>query len=149
VNPNLLGNQKEISEEEYTQLIKKLEQKSNILMNDYVYAAYYEEISKDINTFKGRKIKLKGIIYKDDGLSHNQLVISRFLITHCVANIIGFLSEFTEPSSLEKDTWVEAEGVIGITTFNGAELPLIKITDWKKINEPKKPYLYPISIKIL
>jgi putative membrane protein len=136
-------------QEEYAHLIKKLEQKSNILMNDYVYAAYYEEISKDINTFKGRKIKLKGIIYKDDGLSHNQLVISSFLITHSVANIIGFLSEFTEPSSLEKDTWVEAEGVIGFTTFNGAELPLIKITDWKKINEPKKPYLYPISIKIL
>ncbi|MGF6949765.1 uncharacterized membrane protein YcgQ (UPF0703/DUF1980 family) [Neobacillus sp. B4I6] len=40
-------------QEEYAHLIKKLEQKSNIVMNDYVYAAYYEEISKDINKFKG------------------------------------------------------------------------------------------------
>ncbi|WP_429465445.1 hypothetical protein [Neobacillus sp. B4I6] len=85
-------------------------------------------------------------------MSQNQLVISRFLITHCVADasIIGFVSEFSEPSpSLEKDTWVEAEGVLDITTFNGTELPLIKITGLKKINEPEKPYLYPISIKIL
>ncbi|MBT2696139.1 TIGR03943 family protein [Bacillus sp. ISL-40] len=151
VDPNLLENQKDISEEEYAQLIKKLEQKSNIVMNDYVFAAYYEEISKDINKFKGRKIKLKGFIYKEDGLSHNHIVISRFLITHCVADasIIGFLSEFSEPSSLVKDTWVEAEGVLDITTFNGTELPLIKITGLKKINEPEKPYLYPISIKIL
>ncbi|WP_308161968.1 TIGR03943 family protein [Bacillus sp. ISL-75] len=152
VDLNLLEYQKEISKEEYAYLTKKLEQKSNIVMNDYVYAAYFEEISKDINKFKGRKIKLKGFIYKEAGLSQNQLVISRFLITHCVADasIIGFLSEFSEPSpSLEKDTWVEAEGVLDSTTFNGNELPLIKITGLKKINEPEKPYLYPISIKIL
>jgi putative membrane protein len=78
-------------------------------------------------------------------------VLSRFLITHCVADasIIGFISELPEASSLKENTWIEVKGVLDTTNFNGTELPIIKITTWKKINEPKEPYLYPISVKIL
>jgi putative membrane protein len=146
-----LANLEEISKKEYDQLIQKLEKSPNIKMNDYLYSTYYEEISKDINKFKGRKIALKGFVYKEEGFKQNQLVISRFMITHCVADssIIGFLAELPEASSLKEDTWVEATGVLDITTYNGTELPLIKITDWKKTSEPKEPYLYPISVKIL
>jgi putative membrane protein len=146
-----LANQEEISKEEFNQLIQKLNQSPNIEMNDYVYASYYEEISKDINKYKGRQIELKGFVYKEDGFEQNQLVISRFLITHCVADasIIGFLSELPEASSLKEDTWIEANGVLDVTTYNGTELPIIKITNWKKTSEPKEPYLYPISVKIL
>lgn len=151
VDPSLLENQKEISKGEYEQLLSQLKQSQSIEMSDYVYAAYYEEMSRDISKFKGRTIKLKGFVYKEDGLASNQLVISRFLITHCVADasIIGFLSEFNEASSLDKDTWIEAEGVLDTTTYNGTELPVVKITSWKKIAEPNEPYLYPISVKVL
>ena len=139
-----------ITNEEYDQLIQKLEQSANIQMDDYVYNAYYEEISKDLNKYIGRTIELKGFVYKEDGFSQDQLVISRFLITHCVADasIIGFLTEFSEASTLEMDTWIEAEGVIEMTTYNGSELPIIKITNWSKTSEPEEPYLYPINVKI-
>lgn len=150
-DPNLSENQMEMSEEEYNQLIKQLELQSTIEMKDYVYAAFYDEISMDLDKFKGKKIKIKGFVYKEEGLPLNQLVISRFLITHCVADasIIGFLSEFSDVPPLDQDAWIEAEGVLDITTYNGAVLPLIKITDWKKINEPKTPYVYPISVRII
>ncbi|TWE08101.1 putative membrane protein [Neobacillus bataviensis] len=146
-----LKNQREISVEEYNELVKQLEQKKTIEMNDYVYAAYYDEIGMDVGKYKGKKIKLKGFVYKEKELSKNQLVISRFLITHCVADasIIGFLSEVSKDPALENDTWIEAEGVLDVTSYNGTELPLIKIIDWKIINEPEKPYLYPINIKIM
>lgn len=150
-DPINLENEKIISEEEYNELVKQLELKNTIEMNDDVYAAYYDEIGMDISKYKGKKIKLTGFVYKEKELSQNQLVLSRFLITHCVADasIIGFLSEFSEAPSLDNDTWIEAEGVLDVTTYNGTELPLIKITNWKKINEPETPYLYPISIKIM
>ncbi|PLT31160.1 TIGR03943 family putative permease subunit [Peribacillus deserti] len=146
-----LASREEVSKEKYDQLIKKLQQSPKIKMNDYVYAAYYEEISKDIKKFKGRKIELKGFVYKEDGFGPNQLVISRFLITHCVADasIIGFLSEIPDASSLKEDTWIEATGILDVTTYNGTELPTIKITDLKKTSEPKEPYLYPINVKLL
>jgi putative membrane protein len=149
--PINMEDKKIISEEEYNKLVKQLEQKNTIEMNDYVYAAFYDEIGMDVGKYKGKKIKLKGFVYKEKELSQNQLVLSRFLITHCVADasIIGFLSEFSEAPLLDNDTWIEAEGVLDVTTYNGTELPLIKITNWKKVKEPETPYLYPISIKIL
>lgn len=146
-----LENQKEMSSEEYEQLKQKLGQSPNIVMNDSVYATYYDEIYLDIKKYKGRQIQLKGFVYKEDGLEPNQLVLSRFLITHCVADasIIGFLSELPEASSLQEDSWIEANGVLNISTYNGIDLPVIKITNWKIISEPKEPYIYPIGIRLL
>ncbi|RSK26179.1 TIGR03943 family protein [Bacillus sp. HMF5848] len=149
-DPNLT-NQPEISKDELNELIRKLEKSTTIDMNDYVYSTYYEEISKDLAKYEGREIELKGFVYKEEGIPNNQLVIARFLITHCVADasIIGFLSEFAEAESIQTDTWLEAKGVLEITTYNGIELPLVKITAWKVIDQPKEPYLYPINVRIL
>ncbi|TDL60096.1 TIGR03943 family protein [Rhodococcus qingshengii] len=139
------------TKDEYNQLIQHLLQSSTIKMNDDIFSTYYDEIQTDIEKFKGREIELKGFVYKEEGLEQDQLVLSRFLITHCVADasIIGFISELPEASSLKENTWIEVKGVLDTTNFNGTELPIIKITTWKKINEPKEPYLYPISVKIL
>jgi putative membrane protein len=147
----LIDSQQEISKDEFNQLIQKLEQSPTIKMNDFVYNTYYEEISKDIGKYKGRKIQLTGFVYKEEGFQPNQLVLSRFLITHCVADasIVGFLSEFNEASVIDEDTWIEATGELEITTYDGFELPYLKITEWKEIREPKEPYIYPITIKIL
>jgi putative membrane protein len=150
INPNIME-QNSISEEEYDQLTQRLSASSNIVMNDAMFSTYYDEIKVDIQKFKGKQIALKGFVYKENGFNKNQLVISRFLITHCVADasIIGFLSEFPEASTVKEDTWIEANGVLDIATYNGTELPIIKITDWIQISEPKEPYLYPLSIKIM
>ncbi|WP_342431119.1 TIGR03943 family protein [Neobacillus sp. FSL H8-0543] len=137
--------------EQYEQLIQQLEQSSTIEMKDHVFSTYYEEMHMDLDKFKGREINLKGFVYKEDGLEKNQLVLARFLITHCVADagIVGFISELPEASSIEVNTWIEAKGVLDTTNYNGTKFPIIKITNWKVIDEPKEPYLYPISVKVL
>ena len=90
-------------------------------------------------------------MYKEDGLEQDQLVISRFLITHCVADasIIGFLSELPEAASIQEDSWIEVNGILDMTTSNGLDLPIIKISNWKIIGEPNEPYLYPITIRLI
>lgn len=150
-DPNLSDEKYELSEDEYDTLVQQLETISTIIMDDYLYNLYYEEISKGVNKYKGRTITLNGFVYKEDGFTQQQLVISRFLITHCVADagIVGFLSEFDEASALAEDTWIEATGILDVTTYNGAQLPLIKITDWKTIDQPEEPYLYPLTVKLL
>ncbi|MEH7255247.1 TIGR03943 family protein [Neobacillus niacini] len=137
--------------EEYEQLIQQLEQSSTIEMNDNVFSTFYEEMHMDLDKYKGREINLKGFVYKEDGLEKNQLVLARFLITHCVADagIVGFISELPEASSIEVNTWIEAKGVLDTINYNGTKFPIIKITNWKVIDEPKEPYLYPISVKVL
>lgn len=141
----------EISNEEFEQLKKDLYSAPAIKMDDKVFSLYYEEISKDIDKFIGREIEFQGFIYKEEGLASNQLVISRFLITHCVADasMIGFLSEMEEASKLYDNMWVKVSGVIDKAAYNGTEMPMIKIKEWKEIEEPFIPYLYPLTIKIL
>jgi putative membrane protein len=151
IDPSRICDPKVFTKEEYEQLKQQLEQSSTIEMNDNIFSTYYDEIHMDLNKYKGREIELKGFVYKEDGLEQDQLVLARFMITHCVADagIIGFISELPDAPSLEENTWVEAKGVLDTTTFNGVELPIIRITNWKKINEPKEPYLYPVSVKVL
>jgi putative membrane protein len=151
IDQSRISDPKVYTEEEYDQLKQQLEHSSTIEMNDTTFSTYYDEIQMDLEKFKGREVKLKGFVYKEDGLEQNQLVIARFMITHCVADagIIGFISELPEASSIVVNTWIEAEGTMDTTTYNGTEIPIIKITNWKKINEPKVPYLYPVNVKLL
>jgi putative membrane protein len=142
------GYENEKSEAEYEKLMKQLEESPLIDFNESIFSTYYEEISSNIDKFQGRKVSLNGFVYKEEGFSENQLVVSRFLVTHCVADasIIGFLSEFPEASKIEKDTWIKVEGVIQNSTYMDTPIPLIKVTKWQEIKEPESPYLYPISI---
>ena len=150
IDPALTDGSNEITKEENEEIIRGLEKASTIKMDDRVYNTYYEEISRDIKSYVGRTIEVKGFVYKEEGFSPNQLVISRFLVSHCIADasIIGFLTEFSEASSLEVDTWIEAKGIVEMTTYNGVEMPMIKVTSWNTISEPEKPYLYPLSIRL-
>jgi putative membrane protein len=143
--------EEEITEKEYKELKQNLAQNPSITMNDNVYSTYHDEIMRAPAKYIGREIELKGFIYKEDELKADQFVIARFLITHCVADasIIGFLSEFPEATTLQQNTWIEAKGVLDISTFNGIEFPVIKIKKLKELREPEEPYLYPLTIRNL
>jgi putative membrane protein len=143
------GFENQMTDEEYNKKIKELETGSTIIFNDSIYSSYYEEISSDIDKFQGRKVSLYGFVYKEEGFAEDQLVVSRFLVTHCVADasIIGFLSEFPDAATIEKDTWIKIEGVIETGSYMDTPIPLVKVSKWEITEEPAVPYLYPVTIK--
>ncbi|MBM7570863.1 TIGR03943 family putative permease subunit [Aquibacillus albus] len=148
-DPNLYSNT--VTQDTYQQIIDQLKEVDTIEMTDQVYATYYEAINMDLAKFEGKEISINGFVYKEDGFAKNQLVVGRYLITHCVADasIIGFLSEFNGGvESISEDTWLEVTGTIHIKEYNGVELPTISVTESKEIEEPEQPYLYPLNIKI-
>ncbi|MCQ6275845.1 TIGR03943 family protein [Bacillus sp. V3B] len=146
----VLPNNNYFSKEEYDEKMRKLDELEVIQMKEDIFASYYQTISNDPKDFQGRKVKVSGFVYKEEGIGANQLVISRFIITHCIADasIIGLLTEFEQASEYQQDTWLEIEGTIDVTSFNGVELPLIKAAKWKVIEEPTEPYIYPILTKM-
>ena len=148
-NAIITGYENEKSEEEYDKLMKQLENSSSIDFNDSIFSTYYEEISSNIDKYQGRNVSMKGFVYKEEGFSENQLVVSRFLVTHCVADasIIGFLSEFPDAAKIKKDTWIKIEGVIETGSYLDTPIPLLRVSKWEEIEEPEVPYLYPISIR--
>ncbi|EZP76758.1 hypothetical protein H839_09188 [Parageobacillus genomosp. 1] len=146
-----LPNDNYFSQGEYHQRMEQLKKQNVIEMKEDVFAPYYEEIENHPKSYRGKKIKVSGFVYKEAGLSPHQLVISRFLITHCLADasIIGILTEFEKASLYKPNTWMEIEGTLQITKYNGVEVPVIKADKWKVIPQPSQPYIYPVLIKIL
>ncbi len=78
-------------------------------MNEKMYAVYYDEISRDIKQYKGKEISFNEFVYKEDAFAENQLVIGRYLITHCVAeaSIVGFLSEIEKAGTVPENTSIK------------------------------------------
>ncbi|MEK5060393.1 TIGR03943 family protein [Paenibacillus sp. FSL H7-0326] len=140
-----------VSRDEFNQMMSDLEDKQSIVMEEHIFASYFERIANTPDEYAGRSIQLSGFVFRDEELSDNQLVISRFLITHCIADaaLIGFLAEFPQAARLDEDTWIEATGVIDTTVHNGTRLPMIRITEWKESAAPDQPYVYPLSVRIL
>nr|WP_106779548.1 TIGR03943 family protein [Lysinibacillus timonensis] len=141
-----LPNNNYLSNNDYEEKLNALEVSEVIQMSDDMYGSYYSAINENPREYVGRKIKVNGFVYKEEGLTTNQLVISRFMITHCIADasILGFLTEFEEANTYEEDTWIEIEGVLDVALYNGYELPIIRTSEVKVIEEPIEPYVYPV-----
>ncbi|WP_027955551.1 TIGR03943 family putative permease subunit [Halobacillus kuroshimensis] len=145
-----IPNNNYLTDEEYEQRMDRLNQ-DDIQMNEDIYASYYQEIQDNPHRYKGRTIQIKGFVYKEEGLESNQLVVARFLITHCVADarVIGLLSESNEAGSLSENTWVEVNGRIDVQNYNGVDIPFIEVKEINQIPEPANPYIFPILTKVL
>ena len=146
-----MENNNYFSENEYDKAMEGLHKSDVIQMDENIYGAYYEEIDANPKAFVGKKFKINGFVYREQNLGPNQLVLARFYMVHCVADtsVIGFLNEFEEAGKLEEDTWLEIEGTLDITTYNGFELPVIKVDNWTVIEEPDDPYIYPPLIQLV
>lgn len=132
----------------YTEKINEMKSEPQIQMAnaDRNFVSKYDTISLYPEQFKGMPIEMMGFVYKEEGLmKSNQLVLSRFIITHCVADagLLGFLAQMDEASQLEKDTWIQVKGTLDLTTYGDMELPIIKVREWKVVDPPKDPYVYP------
>ncbi|WP_042221131.1 TIGR03943 family putative permease subunit [Oceanobacillus manasiensis] len=148
-DPNLLTNT--MTMEEYESSMEALRKTKDITMSEELYSVYYQQINQEPEVFVGKKITLQGFVYKEEGFSDNEMVLSRFLITHCIADagVVGFLSQLDGANELAEDTWVEATGELRLQEYEGKEIPTIHITDWKIIEQPSQPYVYPIQIQYL
>lgn len=143
---NPVPNNNYMSEEELDDKKKLLQASETIEMKEDIFGSYYGSINKAPQDYIGRKIKMSGFVFKEEGFASDQLVLSRFMITHCLADasVLGFLTQFEEASIFEEDTWLEMEGVLDVTTYDGYEMPIIKATSWKVIDEPAEPYVFPV-----
>lgn len=141
-----LVNNNYLSEEELEEKAGVLEESEVIEMDSDIFSSYYAKINDNPQFYAGRTIKMSGFVFKEGEFTSNQLVLSRFLITHCIADasVIGFLTELEGADTLEQDTWVEIEGVMSVGSYDGYELPVVKVSSWSVIDEPSEPYIFPI-----
>ncbi|MFN2745714.1 MULTISPECIES: TIGR03943 family putative permease subunit [Bacillus] len=148
--PEIENESSDIPKTAYDRKMAQFQQQNPLLMKDDLFADYYDEINENLDDYIGKHIKVKGFVHKEPGLKADQLVVSRFLITHCIADasLIGLLAEWDGAEHIKRDTWVELEGILGKASYQGTVIPIIQAKQWKTVQEPKHPYVYPVSINM-
>lgn len=102
--------------------------------------AMYENTSHFID----KTIQLKGFVYRPNSLKANQFMVVRFEITCCAADGMpsGLLVEWNDASVFTNNTWVEAEGKIRESSYEGVKIPLLQATKISRIAPLPNPYVY-------
>lgn len=126
-------------------LAQKLSQMTTINVTDRNYSEIVFEISQYPKDYIGKKIAMTGFVFRSPGLASNQLSLVRYVIMCCTADSLpyGLMCETTEAQKYPNGSWLSIQGVIIMSTYEGKDVPAIKITSSKQIKEPTDPYVFP------
>ena len=108
------------------------------------YTNILKTVHENIDTYVGKKINFIGYIYRVLDLDENQFILSRDMIVSSdyKSVVVGFLCEYNRAKEFEDNTWVEITGEITKGDYHG-DMPIIKITDIKRVDKPNEEYVYP------
>lgn len=108
------------------------------------YTDVLKAVHENLNSYIGQQIIFSGYIYKIYDFSDSQFVLARDMIidSNNQTLVVGFLCNYNDISSYEPGSWVEITGTITKGDYNG-EIPILEITEIKKIEKPTDEYVYP------
>lgn len=108
------------------------------------YTNILKTVHENIDNYVGININFTGYIYRVSDLNNNQFVLARDMLissnSQCV--VVGFLCESENAKDFDNDTWVNITGKITKGNYHG-DMPIIKITEIKKVDKPNEEYVYP------
>jgi putative membrane protein len=120
-----------------------------IVIDDKNYLQVMNKLYQDISKYKGKKISIKGFVYRDTDFSQDNFVAARMVLSCCAADaeVVGFMCKYNESNKLAKDKWVHITGVLEEGYINSKKgekvsIPLIKVEKVINIEEPANKYIY-------
>lgn len=103
------------------------------------------EISgSDLNQFAGRAARVRGFVYRDERFPTGTFLVSRFLLSCCVADAapIGLAVRWPEADFLDDDAWVWVSGQFAVEDFLDERVPVLVAAEVTPAEQPAQPYLY-------
>ncbi|MDQ0256341.1 putative membrane protein [Evansella vedderi] len=112
-----------------------------LILNNLNFSVYVNNILTYPEFFDGKPLVLEGFILVGD----DHPFLARFLVTHCVADahVTGLLLSSDDNNLRNANDWVKVYGLVDTIENNGQVLPIIQVKEWKQIDQPKIPYVYP------
>ncbi|MCM8711367.1 TIGR03943 family protein [Clostridium sp. SYSU_GA19001] len=113
---------------------------NTIEFNAKNYIHYLEELSSNIEKHKGKKVKISGFAYKEENLNKNEFMLFRILINCCAADsqVFGIMCNWDKAEVLEKDSWVNVEGILKVKDNR----PFILVKKLERAEKPVNTYIY-------
>lgn len=99
----------------------------------------------DPAAFDGQKATVVGFVYRDEAFASDQFMVSRFIVSCCVADatVLGLVVSWPGSAALPLDTWVEVHGTFRQRRFEGTSKPILIADSVTPTVAPGQPYLYP------
>ncbi|NET36398.1 MAG: TIGR03943 family protein [Cyanothece sp. SIO1E1] len=97
------------------------------------------------DAYTGQKVNVQGFVIHPPGLPESHLLISRFVITCCAADVypIGLPVKLAvNRSTYPPDTWLQVAGEMITETLDNQRQLVIEASSIEEISEPKNPYEY-------
>lgn len=126
-------------------IVQEMVNKSILTLTNDNFASYLTTITSYPQYFIGKEIELEGFILEEDCHANSRTVITRFLVTHCVADAhaIGLVIEDGVASGMEENKWIYVKGKLDVSNSDEMGIPVIKVNSWREIQVPADPYIYP------
>jgi uncharacterized repeat protein (TIGR03943 family) len=98
----------------------------------------------DLNRFAGRSARVRGFVYRDERFPTGTFMVSRFLLSCCVADAapIGLAVRWPDADFLDDDAWVWVSGEFAVETFLDERVPVLVAAEVTPAEQPPQPYLY-------
>jgi uncharacterized repeat protein (TIGR03943 family) len=99
----------------------------------------------DPSALAGQEATVIGFVYRDETFAADRFMVSRFILTCCVADAtaVGLIVSWPGSLDLPLDTWVEVHGAFQPGQFEGEETPILSADSVRPTTPPNQPYLYP------
>ncbi|HWJ79738.1 MAG TPA: TIGR03943 family protein [Niallia sp.] len=126
--------------------LEKLANKETITLQEDNFLNDLETIYNYPGQFLGKTVTLTGFTFHENEQTKNELFLLRFGIIHCIADsgVYGILLSIPEDIKTDNDQWLEVTGTLDSLYYQSYKktLPILHVTEWKSIAEPKDPYVY-------
>lgn len=111
------------------------------------FYCYLEDIEKNLKFYKGRNIKVKGILLNNNAMNEREYVIARMVMSCCAADSQAFGIKCIIDKQIDlEDRWVEVKGVIDIGQIVENKkiklIPVIRVNSIYTIERPKENFIY-------
>ncbi len=96
------------------------------------------------DAYKGQKVNVEGFVVHPKGFPSEFILISRFVITCCAADVypVGLLVKLPEGVSYAPDRWLRIKGEMTTMEWEGKRKLVILPQELTPIPEPTNPYDY-------
>lgn len=112
------------------------------------YTNILQAVHDDLEEYEGMKIKFTGYVYRLFDFKENQFVLARDMYINeekTQSVVVGFLVKYKEAKNLRDGEWVELTATIEKGKYHNEEIPIIKVTDLKRVESPESPFVLPPS----
>ena len=112
-------------------------------VEDRDYAIWYREVSEEPEKYKGKKVRVKGMIVKSPEIPDGSFICGRHVMTCCVEDIqfAGFMSLYDKAERLPHKGWafITAEILFQYHPVYGQKGPVLKVLEAVMTSAPEQP----------